>query len=59
MYSIYLLLLQIEIILTQIILQSRSLAFTCGYFDVDMRMLHSFVYTSITYLVILLQFNFE
>lgn len=50
---------QIEIIFTKIIIQSQSFVFTCGYFDINMRMLHSFVYTSITYLVILLQFNFE
>ena len=50
---------QVEIIFTKIIIQSESFAFTCGYFAIDMRMMHSFVYTSITYLVILLQFNFE
>lgn len=50
---------QIEIIFTKIIIQSESFVFTCGYFDINMSLLHSFVYTSITYLVILLQFNFE
>ncbi|CRK99315.1 CLUMA_CG012766, isoform A [Clunio marinus] len=50
---------EIEIILTKIIIQMESFVFTCGYFDINMKMLHSFVYTSITYLVILLQFNFE
>lgn len=50
---------QIEIIFTKIIIQRQSFVFTCGYFEINMRMLHSFVYTSITYLVILLQFNFE
>lgn len=50
---------QIEIIFTKIIIQRESFVFTCGYFDINMKTLHSFVYTSITYLVILLQFNFE
>lgn len=51
--------IQIEIIVTKIIIQNESLLFTCGYFDINMRLMHSIVGTSITYLVILLQFNFE
>lgn len=50
---------QIEIILMKISIQRNSFIFTCGYFDINMSLLHSVIYTSITYLVILLQFNFE